>query len=142
MMICASTYQKIMNSYPIVPPENGGIIGGMNGVVNAYYHDNTEQDQSCAVYLPNIVVLNQKITSWSQSGIDFMGIIHSHPTTQIDLSSSDIDYITHIMANVPYNINYLYFPIAIPNNMLYSYIALRCDSGIQIKSDEIKIIQF
>lgn len=140
MVICASTYQKIMNSYPIVPPENGGIIGGMNGVVNAYYHDNTEQDQSCAVYLPNFVVLNQKITSWSQSGIDFMGIIHSHPTTQIDLSSSDIDYIIHILETVSNVIDHLYFPILIPNQKLYSYIAQRYDGGIQIQSDEIKII--
>ena len=140
MVISSSTYQKIMSSYPIVPPENGGIIGGINGIVNVYYHDSTEQNQVKAVYSPNVELLNKIINGWSQSGIDFMGIVHSHPMTQKDLSSSDIDYISHILATVPNKFNHLYFPILIPNQKLYSYIAIRHNGRIQIQLDEIKLI--
>ncbi len=45
---------------PEVPPELGGILGCVNGIICDVFFDNQYLTMSSAIYKPNIVTLNKK----------------------------------------------------------------------------------
>lgn len=140
MKILANVLNYIINFYSTVPPESGGILGGTQNTITEYYHDNSIQSDMIAEYIPNIFHLNIKIHTWYKNGIEFYGLIHSHPSAEDTLSSSDIDYITNIMKAIPETNLSLYFPIIIPHQKIIPYIAQKKDNNIKISKDILQII--
>lgn len=139
--ILKDVYLKIISQYPIVPPEQGGIIGGNDRVVNRYFHDSTRQSVVSAVYSPNIKLLNSKIEEWHKKDISFLGLVHSHPKNQITLSNDDVKYIELLFHSLPNEARTLYFPVFIPQTKeLFSYRVKRSNSGLLIQSDNIEIM--
>lgn len=141
MKLLQNVYLEMLNSYPIPPPEQGGIIGMKNNVVCEYYHDNSKNPTDRAVYEPDIYALNKKIEEWNKNGIQFAGIIHSHLLEQNTLSSGDKEYIKQIFDKLPKDINKLYFPVIIPESkQVISFVAKRKHKELIIQQDEIRII--
>lgn len=140
MVIEMEIYQKILSTFPAVPPEGGCILGAKDDVVCAFEYDSGFPRIDMAVYIPNIVVLNQVIQQWASEGTQFSGLAHSHPYGQRSLSSSDIAYIHTIMQAMPACIEKLYFPLVFPGEEIISFVAIRTKSRIDILPDNIKII--
>lgn len=139
MIIKMDIYQKILNSFPAVPPEGGCILGSREDVVCSFEYDSGFPRLDMAVYMPNIDVLNQVIQQWASEDIQFYGLAHSHPYGQRSLSSSDITYIHTIMQAMPTSIEKLYFPLVFPGEEIISFVAIRYQSRIDILPDDIKI---
>lgn len=141
MKLLQNVYLKMLNSYIIPPPEQGGIVGMKNSIVCEYYHDNSENATDRAVYEPDTNALNKKIEEWDKNGIQFAGIIHSHLLERNTLSSGDKEYIKQIFNNLPEVVNELYFPIIIPESkQVISFVAKRKDKDVIIQQDDIHII--
>lgn len=141
MKLLQNVYLKMLNSYPIPPPEQGGIIGIKNSIVCEYYHDNSKNATDRAVYEPDINALNQRIEKWDKYGIQFAGIVHSHLLGQNTLSFGDKEYIKTLFNALPEWINELYFPIVIPESrQVISFNAKRKDENVIVQQDEIHII--
>ena len=140
MRITKSAYEMIWNSFCPVPPESGGILGMRDGIVCAYLHDRSVQTTLSAEYVPDVFWMNRCIEEWHKQGVDFAGIIHSHPSCQDSLSDSDIAYIHRIMTSLPQTVSKLYFPLIIPNKKLVGVVAYRRKSGMEIKPDAIQIM--
>lgn len=139
MKIIEKVLNKVLSSYPMTVPESGGIFGSNNGVVTEYYHDSVSSITNCAMYVPNVENLNAMIKQWSLDGIDFCGMIHSHPENQTTLSGTDIDFIYEIMKQYEVG-DILYFPIILPGNVIVSYSAIKEKNNVIIKQDEINIV--
>lgn len=142
MNIKESVYLKILDCYSVPPPESGGILGMKNDVVCQYYHDNSNIEERAAIYVLDVVTLNQKIDEWQKIGVEFAGIIHSHMLGQNTLSLGDIEYIKQTFNNIPECVDELYFPIIIPEDKhVISFVAKRSEKDVIIRQDEIHIIQ-
>lgn len=140
MIITRDVFNKIMRSYPRVPPEMGGILGRKNGIICNYFHDKGVCDGKSAVYEPTIDLLNNQIALWSEIGISFAGIIHSHLDHETNLSAADIKYIEKIISSLPQDYIQLYFPIIFPGRKrMISYLAERNNHDIIIRNDIITI---
>ncbi len=139
MQITKEIYNLILSEMPVVPPEAGGIIGSVDGIICTAVLDMKNTETKSAVYVPDIWFLNECISEWAEDNIQFEGIFHSHPYGQNYLSEADIEYIEKIMQELPENINRLYFPIVFPNQKIISFIAEK-SNGIRILNDNIVII--
>ncbi len=142
MQILKHTYEKLLGSFPAVPPENGGILGSVDGLICEYFHDCSSAITECAVYTPDITLLNEIISIWAEKGILFSGMVHSHPTGQLTLSQADKEYISAVFNVIPESVQELYFPLVIPEKKkLISYKAKRSNGIILICKDKINIIK-
>lgn len=103
--------------------------------------DDNDQESNRAVYKPNTEMLNHSISAWHAQGIRFCGIFHSHPPGQRTLSHGDLAYIRTIMDAMPDGVDQLYFPIVIPGEGIYPFVAERTESGLQIRKDEMELIE-
>lgn len=139
MIILSDVYGEITKC-PSVPPETGGILGIKGNVICTSFFDNTSPQNNSAIYTPNVVLLNTKISEWEKNDIKFGGFFHSHPANQPTLSVDDIEYIKIIFRVMPTTIKSLFFPIVLPNVKLVSFKAVRQKGTIQIHEDIIKII--
>lgn len=133
MYISQTVFQEIFTSFPAVPPENGGILGQKDGVICAYLHDRKEQSADNATYCPDVQWMNTCIEAWEKAGIQFAGIVHSHPGDNGDLSTEDRVYICEIMAAMPDSITELLFPIMLPGKRLVGHIARKVCSTVIFK---------
>ena len=138
MTINQHTYDILCSAFSPVPPEAGGILGSSNGCVCAFVYDPGTPDLTRNCYTPDVKFLNQIIAQWQAQGIQFCGIVHSHPPGQINLSEADLIYIQAIMDCMPEQIQELYFPIIIPGEGVFSYLSKR---GYTITLDNITIIK-
>ena len=107
MIIEMEIYQKILSTFPSVPPEGGCILGAKDDVVCSFEYDSGFPKLDMAVYTPNVEFLNHVIKQWASKDTQFCGLAHSHPYGQQSLSSSDISYIHTIMQAIPANIEKL-----------------------------------
>ncbi len=80
------------------PIESGGILGIRDGMICSYFHDGYTAYNE---YRPDVRKLNQVILQWSKQGIEFAGIVHSHPNGCLRLSPADFDYAKMILNNDP-----------------------------------------
>ena len=110
MIMTQSTYNNIKNTIGSIPPENGGIIGIKDGIVCAFFYDSFA-DNSENEYHPCVYKLNEIIDEWSQLGISFCGIIHSHHNDAELLSRKDIVFARRILALNNLNNGTVFFPI-------------------------------
>lgn len=137
MKIFKSTFDKIMASYPNVPPENGGILGSKNGILCEYIHDKSLQSYDEAIYVPDIVFLNKCIERWKTNNVAFAGMIHSHKRGEEALSTGDLQFIKKIMISTEIQ---LFFPIIIPRCRMISYRATKEAGKLVIKKDNIEFV--
>ncbi len=108
MKIKQSIYNEIMQSIGTLPPETGGMLGAKDGVICAFFED---KHSSCrTAYVPDIATLNGQIAAWAANGIDFIGIVHSHPGDAPFLSGADMQYAAQIFAANP-QMDCIVFPI-------------------------------
>ena len=136
MTINQHTYHRLCTAFSPVPPEAGGILGSRNGCVCAFVYDPGTPDMTRNCYTPDVDFLNRVIAQWQTEGITFCGIVHSHPPGQQNLSEADRAYIQTILDWMPDRIQELYFPIVIPGDGIFPYLARR---GSVITLDRIKI---
>ena len=137
MKIRKTIYNKIINLCPVVPPETGGIIGQQNGIIGFAEFDSGTLQSDCAVYIPTVEKLNPVIEKWNRSGIEFVGMFHSHPIGQETLSKDDVEYIHSVFDSMPDSVTELYFPIVIPKSHIIAYKAIRKNHRIIIEKDNI-----
>lgn len=140
MKIDKNTLEKIMASFPKVPPENGGILGSKNGIVCEYIHDKNIRLDDKAIYIPNILFLNESIEKWETESIEFAGLLHSHMNKEKFLSFGDIEYIKQIMKSLPDTVKKVFFPIVIPKCCIIGYVAEKIGEEIVITNDKIEIV--
>jgi len=140
MVISAKLYHEIVRSFGPVPPENGGIIGCVGNEVCAFCLDHAHMIMERNCYIPNAAFLSEVATKWSACGISFAGIVHTHPSNQRELSSSDRQYVCEVMGALRRDCESLYFPLVFPGEEIVSYIAYHGSNEIIIEPDEITII--
>jgi len=142
MKIKSDVLEKIISLYPIVPPENGGVLGGINGVICEYYHDGFNDITDAAMYVPNVKLLNNVIDEWNKIGVEFVGLIHSHISDNESLSGGDKEYIREVFKVMPDTINMLFFPVMLPKyKTIIPYIAKRESGNIRFIKDEIHVVK-
>lgn len=131
----------IFENIPINPPEIGGILGSVDGVVcRAEMDRGTSKSKLCS-YEPDVERLNQVIEMWMQDNITFSGIFHTHFYGVRTLSDGDIEYINSILNAMPETINKLYFPIVLPERkQMIAYVAIKNGKQIEIVEEEVEIL--
>ncbi len=93
--------------------EQGGILGGKNGIITHFYLDNgAERNGFC--YKPNVQALNEVIENWYNDGIDFLGLAHSHPKGKALLSASDVSFAEQLFKSN--GLQKCYFPLIAMEN--------------------------
>lgn len=136
MYLSNNVYRNMLNA-PSVPPESGGILGTHGSIVDVFHYDAGIPRLDAAEYTPDRKTLNLVLKDWSRSGIRFCGIMHTHPPGQLTLSAHDEAYIRTIMAAMPEEIRFLFFPIVIPHEILIPYAAFRSENQIAISKTSI-----
>lgn len=140
MKIKESVYEQILSFCPLVPPETGGIIGSYSNIVDTVAFDSCNKILKAAVYVPNVIKLNNILSEWQKDKISFCGMFHSHVKGQETLSKEDKEYIQTIFSCLPLTITKLYFPIVIPKSHIISYKAINQNHSIKIMSDTIDLV--
>lgn len=76
----------------LIMPEMGGILGiDETNTVVKFQFDNTGRSIAHR-YIPDVKTLNRVIGEWYNSGIFFIGFVHSHAQGREQLSPCDIRY--------------------------------------------------
>lgn len=139
MIITRQIKETVSLMFSPAPPEQGGILGMKNGVISAFVLDNSEQKTESAEYSPNTQFLNRQIEKWADEGIEFFGILHSHPSGQTTLSGSDMEYIKEL-----YHVNLwlekTYFPLIIDGCDMIVYAVEKSNGKIEVKRTQPEII--
>ncbi len=139
MRIQREIYKNILSNYSSTFPEQGGIIGQMQGRVVAYYHDSIDSpNYTQAIYIPNVDNLNRKILEWKNYGISFCGIIHNHPIGEYLLSEADKVFINEIFKMNDIKIP-LYFPLILPEKTMIPYKAIKTKEELRIIKENLCI---
>lgn len=136
MYIRENIYKQLIYNLPHVPPEHGGIIGKENEIISEVYFDFDNSNFNSALYVPNVKKLNKVIVEWRKKGIEFVGVFHSHKI-YCSLSHEDMVYINKVMESMPKYIEYLLFPVVIPQYKVCFYKVYR---NMTVKKEEIHII--
>lgn len=143
MKIRSCLLDELHEEISAFPPETGGILGSdYTEIITEIILDTNDHktDFACS-YSPNIQYFNECIEKWSDSGIAFMGVFHTHFANVRSLSNPDKVYIERIMKAMPEAICKLYFPIyTLPERRITAYIADKSEEGIIIYRDEVEII--
>lgn len=137
MKITKAVLHDICEELCIVPPEKGGIIGSINGIVCDYCMDDGTVQAERYAYVPNVENLNSVIDQWSDKGICFAGMFHSHPYPQTELSSADREYIETIMGVMPDSILELHFPVIVPGLGMIGHLTKREGGKVIIIPEDI-----
>jgi len=123
--------------------EIGGILGSSeNGIITDMILDRAS-NTSCHrfEYRPDTIYLNDQIMNWSERGIDFYGIFHTHFSGSKNLSDADSEYIREIMRCAEGIVEHLYFPIyTLPDNELTVYKAYFDKEEIKIVKDDLTVV--
>lgn len=137
MKITEAVLHDICEKLRIVPPEKGGIIGSINGIVCDYCMDDGTVQAERYAYVPNIEKMNGVIDQWLDKGICFAGMFHSHPYPQTELSLADRVYIERIMGAMPDSISELHFPVIVPGLGMTGHLAKREGGKVIIIPEDI-----
>lgn len=89
-VITDSVVQQIQSV--LTTPEMGGILGiDETNTVVKFQFDSTGRS-TAHLYIPDVKTLNRVIGEWHNSGIFFIGFVHSHAQGREQLSTCDIRY--------------------------------------------------
>ena len=135
MRIEQALYRQILEALPPAPPETGGILGRIGDTVCAFAFDPGYPCRDRAVYTPRTERLNRIIGEWAEAGIEFCGILHTHPKGQETLSSGDLAYIRRILDAMPPGIGWLWFPLVLPEQKLAGFRAEGRGGSLHILPD-------
>ena len=107
-----NVYQQICSTIGARPAESGGMLGSSDGgkTIDAYYFDVSSANSS-NTYTPDTNALNRIIGEWNQRGIQFCGMIHSHPLGYAGPSLPDYEYADRILTAMKLPRNLIYLPI-------------------------------
>jgi len=97
--IAASAYWNIVTSIGSRPPEHGGLLLGPteSDHISEFWFDSQAQ-QSCTTYSPDTVKMNLLLREeWRPRGLDWKGIVHSHPSGFEELTRGDRAYIERLL---------------------------------------------
>ena len=139
MIIQENTHKKIINSFTPFIPEIGGILGGNDRIIYKFELDKGLGYERNFCYYPNPRRLNNILTEWCKNGIEFYGIIHSHPHNQYTLSNGDLRYISTILEYMPKSIPWLYFPLILDSKEIISFKACITSKKLVINRDKVYI---
>lgn len=139
MIITRQIKETVPLMFSPAPPEQGGILGMKDGVISAFVLDNSEQKTESAEYSPNTQFLNRQIEKWADEGIEFCGILHSHPSGQTTLSGSDMEYIKELYHVNPW-LEKTYFPLIIDGCDMIIYAVEKSNGKIEVKRTQPEII--
>lgn len=139
MIITRQIKETVPLMFSPAPPEQGGILGMKDGVISAFVLDNSEQKTESAEYSPNTQFLNRQIEKWADEGIEFCGILHSHPSGQTTLSGSDMEYIKELYHVNPW-LEKTYFPLIIDGCDMIVYAVEKSNGKIEVKRTQPEII--
>lgn len=141
MQMTKAIYNNLLQFTPISSIETGGILGGKDNIIMHCKFDTGKNSiKDYGSYKPDTLFLNQHIRHWSENGIAFYGIFHSHFPSSTELSVGDRRYISQIMKALSPKVATLYFPIVIPNSHMTAYRAFMDADKVQIIRDEIEIL--
>ena len=138
MQVTKSVYDKLL-TLPAAPPEMGGIIGGSGGVVSELFLDRGAARYDRAIYTPDTKRLNEQIRRWGRAGIAFMGVFHTHPAWEDELSQADEDYIRRIMSAMPDRVERLHFPLVLPGKAINWYSGQKIGTTLNIQLERVQI---
>lgn len=121
--------------------ESGGLLGKKEDIITNVILDFGLSNHRCT-YEPNIDLFNNTIVTWQLQGIDFAGIYHTHFFGISTLSPEDIAYAKEILLSMPNNINQLYFPIVLPEDMkIIPYIFRKKTGYVCFESEVLRIVE-
>ncbi len=139
MEITKASFDLINKMISGEPPETGGIVGSKDDhCITDVVLDkpNCSPERYCR-YEPDVDYLNECIADWTDKGIYFKGIFHTHFAGVISLSDADTRYINKIMRAMPAQIEYLYFPVFVfPQRELICYKAEKTGTKINITYED------
>ena len=72
--------------------ETGGLLGGTNEQILRICFDKCKLITDSYSYIPNTEYLNQQLAIWSNEGINFLGMFHSHISGGLEPSVEDLLY--------------------------------------------------
>lgn len=134
--ITKDVYQEIMDTIGKYAPETGGVLGVKEGTVCQYFFDKKSIGKG-ETYSPDLDNINMKISEWQKDGIEYVGIIHSHPSNLKILSYADI-YYAHKMMD--YNgMSNILFPLVVMDMDVQFYM-YKIDSVYGVKKCIITIL--
>ncbi len=110
--------------------EQGGVLGGKNGIITHFYLDNGAERNSF-YYKPNVQALNEVIENWYNDGIDFLGLAHSHPKGKALLSASDISFAEQLIKSN--RLQKCHFPLTAMKNEKWVIKAFTYDGTWQLE---------
>ena len=135
MRIQKALYRQILAQMPPAPPETGGILGRVGSTICAFAFDPGSPCPDRAVYTPRTETLNRIIREWAEAGVEFCGILHTHPQGQEELSSGDLSYIRRILDAMPPEIRWLWFPVILPEQKIAAFRAEGRGGSLRILPD-------
>lgn len=138
MIIEKRIYDRIISYIKPAPPETGGILGSVNGIITHFAFDSGLLSKNVGCYYPDTRMLNDILREWNRQNINFCGIIHSHLDNQMSLSSGDMEYIKEIMIAVSPQYKTLYFPLIV-NRKIISYRVTLINKHLIIDNDLIEV---
>lgn len=100
MVLPIKVWREIRDKVGSLPPESGGILGGSGSRVTRFFFDK-DASVTCFTYEPSYQTLNRVIEEWALEDVEFLGILHSHPSCGGALSPSDVRYARDIMRENP-----------------------------------------
>ena len=123
-------------------PETGGMLGGQDGTVTkVVFDDGKDDDFRRCHYTPNVTMLNSCLVEWSESGIEFYGLFHTHFYGVSSLSKGDEIYIKKILEAMPQSKKELFFPIIVlPDKKIISYRCCLDGSNLVVAEDPVMCV--
>ena len=102
-------YQEIVETIGKSSLEAGGIIGRKDNIICSFHFD---KNGLCSEseYKPNVSEMNKIIKEWYSWGVEFAGIVHSHPNSYNRPSFNDGLYAKRLMDTNP-SMERVLFPI-------------------------------
>ena len=145
MIITKECFDKITTTNIDSNVEFGGILGrNGSGVILKEFYDKGIRftDMPLCCYYPDVDKLNEVIKKWSEEGIEFCGIYHTHYSDIASFSEYDMDYMRKILNAMPDDRKSLYFPLLLfPNAIFKSFVVtLSSDGELIVTADNIKVI--
>lgn len=99
--ILKSVYEQIQETIGSLPPEQGGVLGSVDGkIISAFYFDKTGVVSNIS-YTPDYEKINWILENeWTPQNIRMVGIIHSHNVSCSFPSCGDLVYGERILRSL------------------------------------------
>lgn len=127
-------------------PEHGGAFGKdiRTGCITRFYYDRTATETG-GTYSPDTKAVSAAMRRWEQEGVEFCGMIHSHPAGFPQPSAYDLRYAADIIRAMPNTLTegIMHMPIVTVNTARRTaeirwYVAvLRADGSVRLECADL-----